>query len=467
MSDQVTNLTKEGMKMWGYTIIGMAQGVGMKHEDILPDGITDVKVTIAKGQERTVGVKNQTVVSSEAGMTQSISITLFSGQKKLSFSLNSLDRETIKKALEDNVVALSFVPEDEYAGLLPSDQLYKGEQENFDQIDNTEVTDEKIIRFAKELERGAETVDSYKNSRDIGVTAYSSESVTVATNGLERHRASTHYSAYATPIVEKPKEGSNDVERKVNYDYTSAIYFDDLENAFEIGRRAALDADAKLGAVTPKTAEMPIVLDPAAASAFFGKALSALNGAAVYRGTTFLKDKMGQQIFASNITITDDPTIKRSSRSMTTDPAGLEAKPLKFVENGILKLFNVNLEEGRKLGLEPIGREGGYTNVIVEGGTQTPEEIMADIEEGIYVLGFNGGTVNLNDGSHSRQAYGFMIENGQIMRDKPVSGFVVAGNLSDMMLEAIIANDTPQLPNRKTSSAAPTTRLNKMKIAGS
>ncbi|MBK66679.1 MAG: hypothetical protein CMP22_00940 [Rickettsiales bacterium] len=466
MSVDKQEQSKNFFKTWAHTIIGMATGAGEKHKDLLPLGVTDVQVTISRSTEKEIGVKNQNVVSSESGMSQGVSITLYSGQKKLNFYLNSLNSDSLKKAIEENVIALSYVPEDEFAGLLPKEDVFKGADKDFDVVDATSVSDEKLIRFAKEMEQGAKTVNSYKNSRTIAISSSEYESMTIATNGVERFRSGTNFTAMITPIAEKPLKNSNDVERQVDYDYTSTVHFDDLENPMAIGIRAVKAAEAKLGSTQPDSEELTVILSQSAASGFFGNAISAMDGNAVYKGATFLKDKLGKQIFADNITILDDPHVQKSTASMTRDSAGLEVKPLKLVDNGILKLFNINLEEGRKLGMDPIGRQNGLTNVSVTGGQRSVDDLIADVEKGIYVLGFNGGTIKIDDGSYSREAYGFMIEDGKVREDKPVSGFTVAGNLENMMLAAEIANDTPTLPNRKTNLAAPTTRINKLKIGG-
>jgi PmbA protein len=168
---------------------------------------------------------------------------------------------------------------------------------------------------------------------------------------------------------------------------------------------------------------------------------------------------------SKGITLVDDPAIVRGTSSSTVDAAGLETKKITFIEDGVLKSYNLTLLESRQLGLAPIGRENGLTNSQVLPGAVTPDQLISDIKDGIYIKGFNGGTADVNNGIHSRQAYGTLIKDGKIT-DIAVDGFVVSGNLKDMFMNVAIANDTPKLPNTNHTFAAPTMRINGITISG-
>lgn len=422
-------------------------------------GITDVLVSIARSNNRSVDVKNGDVVSVETGFAQRVTITLYAGQRGLSFGRNTMNAETLKSVIDENLVALPFVPEDPNIGLAKPEQLYKGADKDFDQKDPSDVSVEMLTDFAKAMEEGGRENPAIKDFRLIGVSAGAYDYFIMATNGLNLMSSNTSYSAGVQAIVENEKGMETDGF------YNSATHWGDLDDPRAIGRMAADEAASKLNSTSPNTADMPIILSPEASEQFFRTFFSAIDGMAVYRGTTFLSGALGQQVMNDQITIIDDPSIMRSNTSAVCDTAGIEAKPVVFVDRGVLKSFNVNLKEARLLGIEPIGRQSGITNTIITGGSQTPEALMADIKEGIYVKDFHGGMVSTIDGTHSRQAHGLMIRNGKITEDA-VSGFVVSGNLRDMFKEAVIANDTPQLPSRTTRMATPTTRLNGMKIAG-
>ena len=179
-----------------------------------------------------------------------------------------------------------------------------------------------------------------------------------------------------------------------------------------------------------------------------------------------LQESLGEQILPDNVTIEDDPTLERGLGSYSVDSAGLKAEKMTFIENGVVKSYVLGLHSARKLGMKPIGRENGLSNTRVLPGSQSRDELIADIKKGILVKGFNGGTVNLQNGTFSRPAYGDLIENGKVT-DKPVSGFIVAcGDLKDAFKGVSIANDTPAQPSSKYRFAAPTTRLSGMTVSG-
>jgi PmbA protein len=246
---------------------------------------------------------------------------------------------------------------------------------------------------------------------------------------------------------------------------STARHFNDMAKPKELGRKASLNAIGKLGATLPKTGEMPIVLDNDAAEDFFSSVYAAIDGTALHRGTTFLKGKLGQQVMSKGVTLVDDPDVPRGLGSGHVDSAGVESRKIIHIEDGVLKSFNATLLESRQLNVAPTGRQDGPTNGMILPGAVTPSELISDIKEGIYINGFNGGTVDVNNGLHSRQAYGVMIRDGKIT-DEAVSGFVVSGNLKDMFMNVVLADDTPALPSTTHSLAAPTTRINGVTIAG-
>jgi len=175
---------------------------------------------------------------------------------------------------------------------------------------------------------------------------------------------------------------------------------------------------------------------------------------------------MGQKVMSEDVTLVDDPRIPRGVGSSITDSAGQESKKITFVKNGVLKQFNYDLISARRMGVEPIGRNNGPTNSSILPGKKSPEDLLNGIKEGIYIDSFTGGFADTNTDIFSRQARGKMIKNGKILEDKPVSGFVVAGDLSKMFQDLVLANDTPSLPSTRHGLAAPTTLINKVKIAG-
>lgn len=422
-------------------------------------GITDARIVISANDKIENSVEGGKVVKAVAGKTYNVGITLFAGDRTLSFSKNTLDEASLKAAMQENMQVIHLVPENKGKALLEKSKVFKGAEKDLDLYDKNPPTTAEMIDYAKEIEKAAMAQKGVKASRSVSVTRSEDHLLILATNGLDISESRTVYSAGASVVA----QGTN--EMQISGEYSLARHFNDMAKPQVLGKEAGQNAVSKLGAVLPATGDMPIVLDNNAAESFFGSVYSAISGTAIHRGASFLKGKVGQQVMASGITITDDPTIARGIGSRHVDTAGLEEKPITFIENGVLKSYDVSLTEARQLGIEPIGRENGPSNTRVLPGTQTRDELIADIKEGVFIKGFNGGTVDVNSGNHSREAYGLLIKDGKIT-DIAVSGFVVSGNLKDMFMKASVANDTPALPSTKHRMGAPTTRINGCTIAG-
>lgn len=422
-------------------------------------GITDAKVFIAASDKQEYSIEKGEIARSVSGASYSVSITLYAGDRTLSFTRNTLDEKELQDAMLKNMKAIGVVPPNPNKRLLEEDKLFKGPEPDLDLFDKKPPTDADLIAYAKEVEAEAMAQKGVKGARSVSITRLDSHFLVLATNGLDRHESKTRYSAGAIVIAEDQNGMQNGGEG------STARHFNDMAKPKELGKMAGQDAVSKLSATLPVTGQMPIVLDNDAAEAFFSSVYDAIDGTALYRGATFLKGKLGQQVMSKGVTLVDDPDIQRGLGSGHVDTAGVESRKIIHIEDGVLKSFNATLLESRQLCMEPTGRENGPTNGMILPGTLTPDELIADIKEGILIKGFNGGTVDVNNGNHSRQAYGLLIKDGKIT-DTPVAGFVVSGNLKDMFMNVVLANDTPAMPSTRHSLAAPTTRINGVTIAG-
>jgi PmbA protein len=422
--------------------------------------ITDAKVSIKFTETQKDAVENGDVSEAVSGVQWEVGVTLFSGQRALTFSKNTLDVEKLRTAMMDNMQVIHLVPENENNVLLEKEKVERQPKDKLDLYEEKQPTQEEMIDYALKYEAAASAVPGVKTTDRTSVKKTVSQSYVIATNGLERSTAATIYSASGNVIAEDANGMQSDG------DYSQAHHFGDMTDPLELGRSAANNTVSKLGPVLPKTGEMPIVLNHDAGEQFFAEAvLDAIDGSAVFNGSTFLKGKVGEQVMSKSVTLVDDPTVVRGLSSGTLDSAGMVMNKVTFIKDGILKSFNASVTEARQIGIEPIGRNDGATNCSVLPGTQTPEELIKDIKEGIYIKGFNGGTVNTANGLHSREAYGLLIKDGKVT-NTPVAGFVVSGNLKKMFMSVAVANDTPEQPNTRYQIAVPTMRINGCTIAG-
>jgi PmbA protein len=255
-----------------------------------------------------------------------------------------------------------------------------------------------------------------------------------------------------------------------DYDYSSAVFFSDLESAAALGRRAGERAVKRLNPRKVATEKVPIVLDTRVSGSIIGHVLGAINGGSIARGTSFLKDKMGEQIFSAGIDIIEDPHRARGLRSMPFDGEGLPTQRRALIENGVLKTWILDCRSARQLGLKSTANaqrgsssppSPGVSNVHMVKGRISRDAMLKDVPRGFYVTEMMGSAVNGVTGDYSRGAAGFWIENGDLAY--PVSEVTIAGNLKDMFLNITPASDL----TFRYGTDAPTLRIDGMTLAGS
>jgi PmbA protein len=365
-------------------------------------------------------------------------------------------------ALAERAVAMAkVVPEDPYAGLPDApDGLTSAELEL---ADEAEPTAEQLIARTAEAEEAALAIPGVTNSEgaEAGFSRYTV--ALAASNGFAGQYTRTSHSISATALA---GQGTG-MER--DYDYSTTVFLADLEDAASIGRRAGEKAVARLNPRRPKTARIPVVYDPRVATSLLGHLAGAINGAAVARGTSFLRGKLGQRVMAAGLSVIDDPTRRRGLRSRPFDGEGMQGIRRAIVEDGILTTWVLDWRSARQLGMTSTGHASRGTggppgpapsNLWLAPGSMTPAALMADIREGLYVTELIGMGVNGVTGDYSRGAAGFMIRDGALA--EPVSEVTIAGNVMEMLLHLTPADDL----QFRRGTDSPTVRVEGLTMAG-
>ncbi|HEY4264005.1 MAG TPA: TldD/PmbA family protein [Micropepsaceae bacterium] len=371
--------------------------------------------------------------------------------------------ENALSALPERAVAMArLAPEDKYAGLAPRERLAQA-------IPDVEIDDPQepstvlLVERARAAEGAALEVPGVTNSEG-GSADYGRTMVTLATSeGFLGGYVGTSRSVAVSVIAGEGTEMERD------YDYAQTRFASDLESAEAVGKRAAMRAVKRLNPRKVKTQSVPVIFDPRVASSLLGHFAGAISGAAIARGVSFLKDRMGEQVFGENITIIDDPHRKRGTRSKPFDGEGVANRMTVLIDKGRLTTWLLDSASARQLGLQTTGHAargtGGppspsTTNLHMAAGALSPVELMADIREGFYVTDLIGMGVNGVTGDYSRGAAGFWIENGEIAY--PVSEVTIAGNLKDMYRNLTPADDLVF----RYGTDSPTLRVEGLTIAG-
>ena len=391
-----------------------------------------------------------------------IGLRILIGKRQAIASTSNISDSALDELLDRAMAMAKVVPEDEFCGLAPED-LLAGDTPELDEADTTQPSAKTLNDLAVRAESAALAVNGVNNSEG-GDAGWSRSLVAlVASNGFSRTRVRTGFSLGIAVLA---GEGTA-MER--DYDWATAVHLEDLPEPEEIGRRAGEQAVKRLGPRKVETAQVPIIYDPRVSEAIPTHLAGAINGAAVARGTTFLKNKMGEQVMAKGLTIIDDPLRRRGLRSKGFDGEGIATKRRALIEDGVLKTWVLDLRSARQLGLKTTGNASrgtssppmpSATNLHLEAGTISRDDLIKGVEQGFYVTEMMGRGINIVTGDYSRGATGFWIENGEIAA--PVSEVTIAGNLQDMFMQMTPADDLVF----RYGTNAPTVRVDGMTVAG-
>jgi PmbA protein len=434
-------------------------------------GATDAEAVVYEGDEFNAKVRLGQVETLKESGSRAVGLRVFIGQRTASTSSSDFSSDSIARLVDGAITLAKITSEDPFAGL--------PEREEFGQLtgdlklyfdDVTEQPPAERIEIARRAEAAAMAYDTrIQNSGGADFEAATSHKILMNSRGFTGEYRRSYCGFSAVPIAIDDKGG---MQR--NYWYSNSRSATKLESPEEIGQEAARRTLSRLGARQVKTQKAPVVFSPEISRSIIGNIFDAANGDAIYRHATFFADMLGQQVAGENVTVIDDGTLIIDGiggfGTSPFDGEGLPSRRTVLVENGILKNYAMNTYTARKLGMKSTGNASrglagnpgiGAGNFYLEPGTLRPDEIIGDVQSGLYVTETMGFGVNLVTGDYSQGASGVWIENGELTY--PVEEITIAGNLKDMYRNIVaIGNDLIF----RGSSAAPTIRIEGMTIAG-
>jgi PmbA protein len=398
----------------------------------------------------------------ERAESADLGLRVFVGRQQAIVSTGDLARPSLERLVERALAIARAVPEDPHAGLAKPDRIAR-DYPILDLDDGQEPETDALARQAAVAEEAALAHPKITNSEGAAARWSRARTTLVATNGFVGASARSSHSIGASVIA-----GANGAMER-DYEYRTVVRARDLPDPAEIGRKAAARAAARLNPRKAQSKAVPIVFDPRVAGSMVRHLTSAISGPTVARGTTFLKDGLGQAVFAAGVTIVDDPLRPGGLRSRAFDAEGVGTERRPLVDQGVLATWLLDCASARQLGLSTTAHavrdvssapSPAPTNAWIEPGGMTPDELISDIKEGLYVTEMLGMGVNLVTGDYSRGAAGFWIEDGRI--GWPVAEVTIAGNLVDMFARLTPASDL----EFRYGIDAPTLRIDGMTLAG-
>jgi PmbA protein len=409
-----------------------------------------------------VDVRDGAVEESQRSEGDDLGLRVIVGHKQAVVSTNDLKGNGFDALAERAVAMARAAPQDRFAGLADAAQLAR-QLPALDLIDPDMPEVGVLEARAREAEAAALAVAGVTKSGGASASAGIGGLVLVTSTGFHGATITSRHGISMTAIA---GDGTG-MER--DYDFSSTLHASDLDGAEAIGRRAGERAVKRLNPRKVATRRVPVVFDSRISGSLVGHLASAANGSSIARKTSFLREKLGEKIFASGIEIVDDPSRRRGLRSRPFDAEGIAGHRRMLVEDGVLKTWLLDCATARELNLETTGHaqrgvsstpSPGPSNLHLVPGDKSPDQLVADIEDGFYVTDMIGMGVNLVTGDYSRGASGFWIENGE--RTYAVSEVTIAGHLSDIFASLAPANDLVF----RYGTNAPTLRVEGMTVAG-
>ena len=396
------------------------------------------------GRSVSVDVRGGALEQADRSEGTEIGLRVLIGRRQACVSASDISARTMAEMAERAVAMAREAPEDATIGLAePTDLARAWDLALLDLADPApEPGAAELQDDARRAEAAALAVSGISQCQAASAS-YSRQRVFIAaTNGFAGGYSRTSRSTSAVAIA---GEG---LAMERDWAAESRTYQSDLPSAEEIGRLAGERAAERLGARKPKTGAYPVVFDERIASGLVGHLLAAINGSAIVRGSSWLRDAMGAQVLPRGLSIYENPHRPRISSSRPFDAEGLPTAPRDIVRDGTLKSWTLDLGTARKLGLKSTGSAArgassppapSISNIALTQGDHSRAQLIEAMGTGLVVTSMIGAAINPTTGDYSRGASGFWVENGRISH--PVNECTLAGNLRDMLMRITPAND--------------------------
>ncbi|MGH7160221.1 MAG: TldD/PmbA family protein, partial [Acetobacteraceae bacterium] len=398
----------------------------------------------------------------ERAESREVGLRVFVGRRAAIVSSGRVEWAEFPALAERAIAMARAVPEDPHVGIAdpapPAADVVA-----LDLVDPAEPDAALLIERAAAAEEAALAVPGVTNSEGAEASWGRSEVALATSAGFHGSYRRTSHSLSATALA------GTGTGMQRDYDFSTAVHLADLDEAGRIGANAGRRAVARLHPRRPATARLPVVYEARVAGSLLGHLAAAINGHAVARGLSFLKDRLGAAVFAKGIRIDDDPVRRRGLRSRPFDAEGLPTTARVLVEDGRLESWLLDLASAHQLGLVSTGHAVRGTsgpphpapsNLYLAPGPLSPDALIAEVGEGLLVTELIGMGVSTLTGDYSRGAAGFMIHGGSIA--EPVAEITIAGNLTAMFAHLVAADDL----HFRRGTDAPTVRVEGMTVAG-
>jgi PmbA protein len=416
-------------------------------------GATDATAVVGHSISETVNFRSRKLDESDRSDSLAVGLETYIGKKKSGITSSNLNEDNIKTLIERCIETTKITPEDEFNSLPDQDLLAK-KINDLNLYDNDHIDNNEKIEYLKEAEEAAFKKKEIINT-ETGFTESKSNFILASSDGFLNGYKSSSFTASCVAIA---KDSNDNMER--DYEFTNTCHLQDILRPNQIGSLAAKKTIQKLNPQKIESERISIIFDRRISKNILSTFASAISASSIARGTSFLKDKINEEIFSNSINIYDKPDIVKGLGSRYFDSEGVKTEELKLVDKGVLKHYLVDTYYGKKMNLKSNGRSGGTSNLFFEKGSISYKNLLKLNQKTIYITETIGHGSNLVTGDYSVGANGFMVENGVFKY--PVSEITIAGNFKDIFKNITLADDL----EFKYSTNAPTMLIEGMVVAG-
>jgi PmbA protein len=430
----------------------------------LKAGCDEAEVYLEEGRKFKLEIKDGEVETLEQAGSKGLGLRIFK-DKKLAFGYTSdFNVESVEKLLNDLIVIAGYSDSDSCNGLPSEENSFPVDLELYDEKILT-IPTEKKIEITKRMEDSAKGYDRritrFKSSTFFD---WAGSTFLVNSRGVSLEKKDTYCYIACIPLAE---EGN---EKQMSFWYSMKRHFDELASPEEVGLIAAEKAVKMLGAKPVKTQVVPVVFSPLETASLCTSLGTCLGGQMIYRKSSFLVDKIGQQIASDRVNLIDDGLIKKGPGSTPFDGEGTPASKKYLIEKGVLKNYLFDTYYARKMNAKTTGNATrsyssvpyiSTTNLYMDKGDRNPDDIIKGIDRGLYVTSTMGSGLNEANGDYSVGAEGYWIEKGEFLH--PVSQVTISANFLDVFKNIVeVGNDLYMMD----SNFAPTVKISQMTVSG-
>jgi len=408
-------------------------------------GATAAEVGISQSLGLSVNVRQAEIETLEHNKDTGLGVTVYLGKSKASASTSDLRPEAIHETVAMACSIAKHTQEDKFAGLADA-ELMATSFPDLQLYYPWELSPEQAIALAMECEQAGRDFDPLiSNSEGASVSSHEGQRIYANSHGFIGQTQSTRHSLSCTLIAR------DEAGMQRDYWYDVARDSQDLVSAISVGRKAAEQTLKRLNAREIETGHYPVIFAAEIASSLFGQLVGGIRGSALYRKSSFLLDKLGEQIFPAFMHIHEQPHLVKALGSSSFDSEGVATQNRDIIRDGVLQGYVLDSYSARRLNMTTTANAGGVHNLTVDSNDLSFKDMLKAMDRGVIVTETMGMGVNIVNGDYSQGAAGFWVENGEIQY--AIDEFTIAGQLQDMFkgIQAV-ANDVDLRSNIRSGS---------------